>query len=230
MRIISDILQLIAPNSCVICEERTMQPDICLCERCNLFLPRTHFAKNAYHNNLSKMFWGRLPIERATALFYYESGSEVSRLIQQMKYFNNPELAENMGYFAAKEFEKDNFFQDINFIIPLPLAPNRQKQRGYNQSEKIAQGVSKFTHIPLLNHVVKRKTFVESQTHKGVNERRENVEDAFQLENKHNLAGKHLLLIDDIITTGATMASFGRALSQIEDIKISIMCLGYTRP
>ena len=227
--LISDILGLIAPKTCAVCGCRISQTDAFLCEVCNLTLPRTRHIYAPYDNQLAKNFWARIPIERAAALFYYEPGAPVSRMIQQLKYFHHPEIGEALGRFTAVEFQQTDFFEGIDAIVPIPLAPERKRKRGYNQSEEIAKGIAQVIHCPVLTHLVSRLTFKESQTHKGRQQRSENVENAFRLNDAVSMEGKHILLVDDIVTTGATIAACGRELARVEGLKISVCALGYTK-
>ena len=178
---------------------------------------------------MAKTFWARFPIERAAALFYYETGSKVSRPIQLLKYFNRPDLGEELGRFVAHEFQEKEFFEGISYIIPIPLTKERLKKRGYNQSEMIAKGISKVISIPVRTNVIARKKFASSQTKNDRLERMMNVEDAFILQNTDQLEGKHILIVDDIVTTGSTVAACGRELGKIRDIKISVLSIGYTK-
>ncbi|MBF1455647.1 MAG: ComF family protein, partial [Prevotella nanceiensis] len=132
LHLISCLFNLIAPKTCVICDNRVNHNDTFICEVCNLTLPRTNHILNPYDNNMAKTFWARFPIERAAALFYYETGSKVSRPIQLLKYFNRPDLGEELGRFIAHEFQEQDFFEGISYIIPVPLTKERLKKRGYN--------------------------------------------------------------------------------------------------
>lgn len=222
-------LNLIAPKTCVICGNRLTITERTLCCICNLHLPRTNFQKNPYDNNMAKLFWARIPVERVAAFFYYEPHSEVCRIVHSFKYMNNPENAEYMGRMVAAEYQLSNFFDSIDGIVPIPLSRKRQLKRGYNQSYEIARGVSDITGIPIINKVVKRRTFKKSQTKTHFWERFENVEDVFQLINGDAINGKHILLIDDVITTGATVISCAKEMKKCGDIKFSILSIGFTR-
>ncbi len=179
------------------------------------------------------MFWGQIPIERIAAWFYYEPQSDVSRLIHSLKYFNHPEKGVLMGKMLAGEIMPDNFFNSINYIIPIPLTKKRKRSRGYNQSYEIAHGISKITNIPILDGVVKRKSFKKSQTRMDRWQRMENVENVFEMENKFDLSGKHILIVDDVVTTGATIISCAQAIMKGSHNKIkgkvtfSVLSLGY---
>ena len=223
------IIDLLSPRACVICERRLTTQEHVICMPCNLHLPRTGFASDAYENELARLFWGRLPIERCAALFYYQSHSPTAKIIYEMKYHNHPEIAAYMGFIAAEEFASQGFFDDIDVIIPVPLSKSRQRQRGYNQSLEIAKGVSQSTGLPINDNAVIRKDFKGSQTDKDRWARNDNVKDVFELVDKEGIKDKHILLIDDIITTGATLSSCGTVISSVSGIKISIMSLGYTK-
>ena len=225
----SRLLDLIVPRSCAICGNRLAISEEVICTPCNLHLPRTHYAATAYDNEMARRFWGVLPIERAAALFFYESKSEVTRVILQMKYNNHPEFGEILGRMVAREFQSQQFFDGIDALVPIPLAAKRLRQRGYNQSLEIARGVQAITHLPIITDAVRRKTFTESQTHKTRLERNENVSDVFELMSEANISCKHLLLIDDVVTTGATATACGQELLKAKDIRISVLSLAFAK-
>lgn len=225
----SRLLNLIAPPICPVCGSRLSANEQLLCGKCNLHLPRTYYSKIPYDNELAKLFWVLLPIERATAFFYYEAHSEVSRLIYQLKYRHHPETGRILGRMVAREIIGDGFFEGIDMIIPVPLAKKRLRERGYNQSMEIARGVSEITGLPIADHVVRRKKFVESQTKKDRWQRKENVKDMFSLEDPIAIHDKHVLLIDDVVTTGATIIACGEELKKAEGIRISVLSLGFVK-
>ena len=140
------LLDLISPRLCVVCGHRLTVTEEIICARCNLHLPRTGFQKNPYENEMAKLFWGQIPIERATALFYYEAHAETANILYQLKYKNYPEVGVEMGRIMATELERSGFFDGIDGIVPIPLARKRQRQRGYNQSLEIARGIQEITH------------------------------------------------------------------------------------
>lgn len=200
-----------------------------MCLSCNLHLPRTHYQDNPYNNEMAQCFYLQLPIERAAALFFYRSHSSVSNLIYDLKYHNRPEIGEQIGRMIAHEFTCAGFFEGIDAIVPVPLARSRQRRRGYNQSMQIAVGVSQVTHIPIENRVVKRKHFKGSQTTKARWERAENVENAFALRRKVSLAGKHVLIVDDVVTSGATVIACATVLKAAGNPKVSVLSIGFTK-
>jgi ComF family protein len=225
----SRLLDLISPRLCVVCGERLAVTEETLCSKCYLHLPRTDFGRDLYENVMAKLFWGQIAIEKATALFYYEPHAETANILYELKYKNHPEIGETMGRMMARELERGDFFDGIDGIVPVPLAKKRQRQRGYNQSMEIAKGVSEITSLPIYNKVVKRNTFNGSQTSKGRWERNENVENVFELIDGDSIRGKHLLIIDDVVTTGATIIACAKEMSKAEGVRFSVLSLGFAK-
>lgn len=225
----SSLLDLISPRTCVVCGQRLSVSEETICSKCNLHLPRTGFQQDPYENIMAKMFWGQIPIERATALFYYEPHAETANILYEMKYKNHPEIGEVMGRLMARELQMSNFFEGIDGIIPVPLAKKRQRQRGYNQSHELAKGISEITGLPIYNKVVRRTVFEGSQTSLGRWERNENVEQVFELKDAPTVQGKHLLLVDDVVTTGATVIACAKELCKAGGVRISVLSLGLAK-
>ena len=223
------LLDLISPRLCVVCGQRLAVSEETLCSKCNLHLPRTGFASNPYENLMAKTFWGQIPLERAAALFYYEPHAETANIIYELKYKNHPEAGLTMGRMTARELQRSGFFEGIDAIVPVPLAWKREHQRGYNQSLEIARGVSQITGLPILNKVVRRTAFEGSQTQKSRQERNENVEKVFELADGDSISGKHLLVVDDVVTTGATVIACGKQLTKAGGVRLSVLSLGFTK-
>jgi ComF family protein len=226
---LSRLFNMMAPRACTVCGCRLAEDEQVLCLDCNLHLPRTHFVDDAYENPMASCFWGLLPVERCAALFFYQAHSQVSDVIYALKYRHHPEYGELMGQFTAQEFLPKGFFDGVDLIIPVPLAARRQRQRGYNQSMEIARGVSLATGIPIEKKAVKRLNYKGSQTQKDRWQRTENVEGAFRLTDAGRISGRHVLLVDDVVTTGATVCSCGGELMKADDVKISVLSLGFTK-
>lgn len=222
-------MSLVAPKACAVCGCKLGVGENVICSVCTSQLPRTNLHQHPADNIMARLFWGRLPVERAAALFYYEPQSEISRIIYSMKYRRHPENAEHMGRMVAKEFGASGFFNDIDAVLPVPLARKRQRSRGYNQSFEIAKGIKGVTGIAVINDAIVRRTFTESQTHKSRWQRMENVEDAFELRKPELLHGKHILMVDDVVTTGSTITACGREAMRAKNVRISILTLGFTR-
>jgi len=223
------LIDLISPRACNVCGRRLTMTEDTMCTLCNMNLPRTNYAKDTYNNEMAKMFWILLPIEKAVALFYYSPHAQTANLIYNLKYHNKPYIGVTLGRMLAEEYLNSGFFDDIDVIVPVPIAKKRRRQRGYNQSEMIAQGLSDITSIPVDCNIITRDVFVESQTKKGRQGRMENVSAVFKVNDKANITGKHILLVDDILTTGATLVACGKELMKAGNIKISIATLGITK-
>ncbi len=224
----SRLLDLISPRLCVVCGSRLSVTEEVLCSKCYLHLPRTDFGRDLYENMLAKLFWGQIAIKKAAALFYYEAHAETANILYELKYKNHPEIGEVMGRMMAKELMGSGLFEDIDMIVPVPLAKKRERERGYNQSMQLAKGVSDVTGLPIADKVVRRTKFVGSQTRRGRWERNENVEHVFELTDD-SISGKHLLVIDDVVTTGATIIACAKELQRASHVKISVLALGFAK-
>ena len=221
-------MDLISPRLCVVCGNRLAVTEETLCSKCYLHLPRTDFANDLYENVMAKLFWGQIKLEKATALFYYEPHAETAQILYELKYKNHPEIGVVMGRMMAKELMKSGLFEDIDALVPVPLAKKREHERGYNQSLELAKGVSEVTGLPIANLVIRRTKFVGSQTKRGRWERNENVEHVFELVDD-NISDQHLLLIDDVVTTGATVIACAKEMQKASNVRISVLALGFAK-
>ena len=220
----ADLLDLIYPNLCFICGETLLKSESHICLSCLNNIPRTN-----YHlltdNPVEKRFWGRAPIYRGTSFFFFQKGSPFQKLLHELKYKGNKEIGEILGRYAAAELLNSPDFCSIDIIIPIPLHPKRFAQRGYNQSEWIGKGLSAVLDKPQDTNTLKRVKQTTTQTKKSVFERFENTEGIFELSGAKELEGKHLLLIDDVLTTGSTLNAAINTLLNIPNVKISIFTL-----
>lgn len=224
MKWISDLIDILFPRTCAVCGKVLSNGEQDICINCLIDLPR--IPTYTVGNPIEKLFYGILPIQRATSYMHYTKESPYNNLIHRAKYSDRPEIGERMATTATSELIKQGFFTGIDIIIPLPLSQKKKEQRGYNQCDYIAQGISKVTGIPIDNSSVIRHIANETQTHKHREERWKNVENIFSTTNAEALNGKHILLVDDVLTTGATLTSCARAiLNDAADAKISIFTL-----
>ena len=223
------LLDLISPRLCVVCGRRLSITEEVLCASCNLHLPRTSYQNAPYDNEMAKLFWGQIPVERATALYFYQPHAETARLIYALKYQDHPEIGYQMGRMTATELLPSGFFVGIDAVVPVPLAPSRLRQRGYNQSMEIVRGISEVTGLPVLDKAVIRTHFKGSQTQRGRWERNDNVEHVFILADASAVRGSHLLIVDDVVTTGATVIACAKELCKAGDVKVSVLALGFTK-
>ena len=224
--IFSSTLHLFYPHVCTGCGSDLLQQDNLLCLRCINNLPHTNFAQ---HNNnpVEKIFWGRIPITAAHSEFYFSKEFLIQHLIHQLKYKNNTAIGFYLGELMGKTLSNSNRFNNIDYLIPLPLYPYKEHKRGYNQATIICNGMSDVMNIPVLNGNVIRQKFTETQTRKHRTERWENVEGSFKIKNAELLKGKNILLVDDVITTGATLEACGSIVLQTEGIKLYIATLAH---
>lgn len=219
---------LFLPRRCPVCGGRLVQDDECICLSCMAGLPRTDYHLKA-GNRMEQRFYGIVPIERAAAYYHYSSHSPYSRLIYRIKYQGDSRMGIFMGRCMAKHLMKEgNFLWGIDRIVPVPLSITRHRQRGYNQSSLLAQGISDVSGIPVDDSLLKRMTDNPTQTKLHGHERWENVTGIFEISGNvvKTLRGKHLLLVDDVATTGATLANCALAIREkIPDCRISLLAL-----
>lgn len=218
--------EVICPRHCLLCHRRLAIMERCLCSACSLSLPYTRYHA-AIGNPLELLLHGRFPFERASAYLYYIRGARSRHIIFDLKYYNHPEVGVELGRRMAADILETGFFEGIDVLIPVPLAHRRQQKRGYNQSEWLARGISGVTGLPVEARALKRTVDNPSQTTRTIAERAQNVEGIFALTLKGAalLRGKHVLLVDDVVTTGATVTACADALLQAENVKISILSL-----
>ena len=208
----SALLDLISPRRCLVCRQTLAESERHICVKCYLDLPRTGYHK-AQHSFLETNYWAKIPIHRAAAYFFYTEQNR--EILFGFKYHQKPQIGQYLGQLMAEEIvSQSDFFSGIDIIVPIPLHPGRQRQRGYNQSHYIAKGISQVTHIPICEKAVVRTIDNESQTHLLHTQRKDNVEGIFRCLHPELLRGKHILLVDDVITTGATTASCAQAVLQ----------------
>ncbi|MDR0745358.1 MAG: ComF family protein [Mediterranea sp.] len=215
---------LLFPRQCVVCNRSLSHTEKFICITCNINIPRTHYHLQK-DNVIEKRFWGQIPIQRATAFFYYRKGSDYCNIIHELKYRGRKEIGTTMGRDMANEIQNSGFFNGIDVIVPIPLHRDRIRKRGYNQSEWIAKGIAEVTNIPVNNKAMARKTY-SSQINQSVFERWENVKDTFELHQPELFSGKHILIVDDVLTTGATVMACASAFLPVQGVRLSIITLG----
>lgn len=226
---IDRLLDFVLPRFCPICGRRLSLNEPQLCSSCLLELPYTGFLERPYDNLMVDRLYGKIRnFERGASLFYYMYDDR-RNLLFDLKYHDRPEMGLWLGEEAGQQMLQTGFLDGINAIIPVPLAETRLRQRGYNQSELLAQGISKVTGIPVLTHVARRTTFAKSQTRLSTAQRFENVKDAFQLVDADAIRHRHVLIVDDVVTTGATTTALASQLSLAGDVRISVFSLAIVK-
>lgn len=222
----NDLLNLFFPNLCKICERPLINGEEQICLHCLCDLPRTGYHKRPDINPVEERFLGKFPIERASAFLKYEKKGKTQTLIHLLKYYDNKELGYLLGRQMARELlASQSPLCEVDLLLPVPLHPRKKRERGYNQSEWIALGLQSIWGIPLDCDTLVRTVHTGTQTRKATYERWTNVYSIFKVEKPDRLSDKHVLLIDDVITTGATLTACAEALSGIQGIRISILVL-----
>lgn len=218
------VLHLLFPHVCTGCGNDILSTDTMLCMKCIDAMPETNFELHL-NNPVEKTFWGRLPLVSGTAQFYFTKESLMQHLMHQFKYKGNRELGMQLGKIMGDQIIRSRRFDDIRALIPLPLFPAKEKRRGYNQATVLCQGMAESMKVPVLDKVIIRPQHTETQTKKGRIERWKNMEGKFVIKNPEAIRNKHVLLVDDVVTTGATLESCGNELLQAENIRLSVATL-----
>ena len=195
-----------------------------LCTHCILDLPKTNYHLQE-NNPIRQRLNNRLPVAFATAFLKFKKNGMVQHLLHELKYNNHPEIGVRLGKIFGHELLPVNAF---DVVIPVPLHAARQRQRGYNQSAKFAEGLSEALSIPYLDNISLRNTRTATQTRKNRLERWENVREVFQITNAERVRGKHVLLVDDVFTTGATIEACGQHLVQ-SGCLLSVACIAHAQ-
>ena len=217
---LDSILNLFYPRVCAACGESLLRDEETVCLKCRYTLPLTGYERHP-DNPLMQSFYGRAPFHAVTACYFFAKSGKVQHLIHQLKYKGNKEAGLFLGRQIGESIKDAPGFQGIDYLIPVPLHPKREKKRGYNQSLIIAQGINEVTGIKIGDRFLVRVVYTETQTRKSAGDRFKNVKDIFAVRFADELQGKHVLLIDDVLTTGATLESCAQQLAQVPAITIS---------
>jgi|SRR5882724_2387437 len=216
------------PHICVGCGSDLISDDQLLCLRCINKLPVTHFELHA-NNPVEKIFWGRAAISSASAQYYFTKDSILQQILHQFKYKGKKDIGLYFGRMIGEALCQSNRFTNIDALVPMPLFASREKRRGYNQAAVLAEGISSVIKLPVLTDCIERTTATETQTQKNRMERWQNISGKFRLKNKEPLFGKHILLVDDVITTGATLDACANEFLLEENIRVSVATLAYAQ-
>jgi ComF family protein len=222
-----DLSHLLFPQVCPGCGEELNESNQLVCLRCYHKLPETHFY-NFSGNPIEKIFWGRVPIFAASCHYYFNKQSILQKIIHQFKYEGKRKVGEYFGKQMADALLQSDRFTTLDALVPLPLYARRQKERGYNQALVLCESIAERMKLPVLSNVMKRISATTTQTRKSRIDRWKNMEGKFQLVNMDLLKNKHVLLVDDIITTGATLDACASELLLAQNIRISIAALAFT--
>ena len=223
-QLLKNFISIFYPRSCVACGNALLQNESHFCLSCLLHLPETNYHLME-HSPLDYIFEGRVPVEKVASMLFYKKGNKVQHILHALKYKGNKEVGRFLGELYGRQLLRSPYYQSIDCIIPIPLHPKKLRMRGYNQSEWIARGLSRSMNIPYYSEVLRRSEFTETQTKKSRFNRWENVKSVFVATATENLAGKHVLVCDDVLTTGATMEAAITQLLKIEGVRVSVATL-----
>ena len=214
---------MLYPHTCIGCGSDVITEENFLCLECIDELPHTGFAMHK-NNQVEKKFWGRIALSSAMSEFYFSKGSIVQNLIHEFKYRGNQKAGHYFGRLMGKSLLNSTRF-NVDVIVPLPLFERKEKSRGFNQAEILCNGISEIINKPVITKNVIRKVATETQTKKHRIERWKNVDGIFLVKDPEALEGKHILLVDDVITTGATIDACGTEILKIRDVRLSVASL-----
>ncbi len=214
-------LYLFYPDLCIICNNNDREVHDTFCFDCYAQLPFT-YQGTALNNDFMQHFAGKINIQHGASLFYFIKQGMVQGIIQDLKYRNKPQYGIKMGEIFGASIKEDSFFKNIDAIVPIPLYKSKEIQRGYNQSSKFAEGISKVLSIPIISNNLIRIRHTNTQTKMTREERLVNLKNAFTVKNSQLFEEKHILLVDDVLTTGTTLLECGKKILECKDSKISM--------
>lgn len=226
-KVLHPLLHLFLPYHCVGCGSDIMSRQQVLCMHCINRLPVTGFHVHA-DNPVEKIFWGRMPVAAAASYLYYSKDSLLQHIVHALKYKGNKDLGLFIGRKMGELLLQTHRFSDIEVLVPLPLFAARERKRGYNQATVLCEGMAEVLAVPVFKQVIHRHTSSATQTNKNRIDRWLNMQGKFELKQPDAIAGKHLLLVDDVITTGATLEACGQELLTAANTRLSIMTMAYT--
>ena len=221
-----DFISLLFPRLCYACGNHLLRNERLICTECYVVIPRSNYHLDN-NNPVAQLFWGRCLIEKAAAFSFYNKGSRIRNLIHNLKYKGIKEIGYELGRIYGRSLRSSGFTADIDLIIPVPLHPSKKRIRGFNQSDSISMGISDVTGLPVDTVSLARKTVSATQTRRSRYERWTNVEGIFSVTDPEIIKGKHILLVDDVITTGSTIESCANELLKIEGLKVSVVALAF---
>lgn len=227
MKFLKDLLHLFYPKICANCNAQLVQNEKVICTLCRHDLPLTNFQSYT-KNKISAIFFGRVTIQKAYALLFFRKKGITKKLIHELKYRGNEEIGVLFGNWLGEILTENKEFSEVDFIIPVPIHSKKKKARGYNQVTKFGKCLQQHLKIPFIEDVLARKSSTKTQTFKSRFERFNDLDTKFSLTNTSLFKNKHILVIDDVITTGATLEACAKELLKTSEIKISVLTIAYT--
>jgi ComF family protein len=227
-RLATDIIGLLFPELCNACGTHLYYGEKEICTKCLYDLPYTDYHLYA-DNPVAKQLWGRLPCNAAMAMLYFRKGTKVQNLMHSLKYKGQTDVGVRLGNLLGEKLKLSTSYEDIDLIVPVPLHPKKEKLRGYNQSEFIAKGIAEVLDIPMSTTHLLRDKSTDSQTKKSRYVRYENMQSVFNVHQAKQIENLHVLLVDDVITTGATLEACGNVLLSAGIKKLSIAAIAFAK-
>jgi ComF family protein len=228
MSLLSDLLSVFLPRTCAACGLPLKDWEECICLTCMAGLPLTRFHQDP-SNPLAEVFWGRVRIEQAVAWFYFRKGSAYQEVLHNLKYNNRPDIGIFLGKQLGYELKHSTVFIRPDIVVPVPLHRKKPSKRGYNQSEKIARGISVALDVRLDTKNLYRSAKTDTQTRKSRFDRYLNVSGKFAIRDPATIENSHILLVDDVVTTGATLEACAEALLSVPGVKVSIATVAWAK-
>lgn len=223
---LADFVNLLFPRLCQACNASLLGTEDLICTDCLYNLPYTNFHTQP-DNIVAQQFWGKIDLQHAYALLYFEKGGKVQHLIHQFKYKRMPKIGNKLGSIAGEQLLQNTLLKPVNYIIPVPLHKSRMRERGYNQSTHFAEGLAGKLQATVEEHNLIRVVKTATQTHKNRFARYENMQQVFAVKHPEKLEGKHIMLVDDIVTTGSTLEACAQELLKVPGVKLSIATIAY---
>ncbi len=223
----NELLHLFFPHVCEGCGSDIIDKDHQICLRCIANLPVSNFLSQP-GNAVEKKFYGRMPVRNAGAAYYFTKDSVLEKLIYALKYRSNKDIGFYLGKLVGRFLMETQNYDSVDVLVPLPLNPRREKKRGYNQATVLCEGIASIWQKPVYDKAIIRKVYTETQTKKDRISRWQNMDGVFMVNDTAALINKHILLVDDIITTGATLEACGSEIVKVPGASLSIATLAYT--
>jgi len=221
-----DFISLLFPRLCYACGNHLLRNEKLLCTECFVVIPRTNFHLDN-ENPVAQLFWGRCMLEKAAAFSFYNKGSRIRNLIHNLKYRGIKEIGYELGRIYGLSLQASGFFSGIDLIVPVPLHKSKKRIRGFNQSDLISSGIGDVTGLPVDTNCLSRVTVSATQTNRSRYERWINVNDIFRIIDSEKLRGKHILIVDDVITTGSTIEACVNELKMVEGVRVSAVAIAF---
>ncbi len=222
--VLSSLFDLVYPSICVGCKDEIIRRPSIFCITCATSLPYTHM-ESQNHNEFEKHFTGRLHIQAGTSLFYFTKGGIIQEAIHAMKYENVPDVGYHLGKSLGSKLKDHPIYKSCDAVIGVPLHKKKKRKRGYNQADYIAKGIGEIMEIPVFENAVVRQRMTLSQTKKTRIKRMRNLQNGFAIKNLNEIEGRHILLVDDVLTSGATLDYCGQVILNQTNTKLSLATL-----